>query len=90
MRTRQVIYIMRERFSNKKSVWKGNEGNYGGNLEDGGLKMVNVIHLLKATLNGLENLQKLEKRNGRIYQDGGFLIWQTVFGGLTSIIALKM
>ena len=38
--------------------------------------MVNVIHLLKATLNGLEDLQKLEKRNGRIYQDGGILNWQ--------------
>ena len=83
MRTRQVIYIMRERFSNKKSVWKGNEGNYGGNLEDGGLKMVNVVHLLKAAINGLENLQKLEKRNGRIYQDGGILNWQMFSGCLT-------
>ena len=45
--------------------------------------MVNVVHLPKATLNGLENLQKLEKRNGRIYQDDCILNWQMFSGCLT-------
>ena len=60
------------------------------NIRNSSIKGTELPKLKDFHLEWVGKLANLEKRNGRIYQDGGFLIWQTVFGGLTSIIALKM
>ena len=41
-------FIWQKRFSNRKTFEKVKRVIVEGNLEDGGLKMVNVVHLQKA------------------------------------------
>ena len=41
-------FIWQKRFSNRKACEKVKRVIVEGNLEDGGLKMVNVVHLQKA------------------------------------------
>ena len=41
-------FIWQKRFSNRKAFEKVKRVIVEGNLEDGGLKMVNVVHLQKA------------------------------------------
>ena len=83
-------FIWQKRFSNRKAFEKVKGVIVEGNLEDGGLKMVNVVHLQKAL--GWKT-RKIWRREMDTHTKMGcvvFLNWQTVLGCLSSIVALKM
>ena len=62
-----------------------------GNPEDGGLKMVNVVHLQKAFyLQWVGKLAKSREEKWTHIPRWCFLNWETVWGCLTAIVALKM
>ena len=83
-------FIWQKRFSNRKAFEKVKKSVMEGNVDEGGLNMVNIVHIQKAFyLQWVAKLTDSSEKNGHIYQDGCSPNWLTAWVSLTSTVPLN-